>query len=203
MYRFLIHDLCCIKMRDFWTLIVGLLIFTLPAKAQNNNALWQNNTACIYKSRINLYGNNFSGMMVIKRDSADLFRTVFMNEVGMKYFDFEIGVDSFRSVHIFEPMNRKMLTAFLSDVYRLMLFVPKMPTGISKTDKKGLLKYKTGRKVILYDSDKKLPIEIYRRGWWRKVRQLCFSEYKDHTPGHILIRSRGVRFTQEFELLKK
>ena len=43
----------------------------------------------LFKTKIWLYDNYFTGLMVIKQNEKGNYRTVFMNEMGIKFFDFE------------------------------------------------------------------------------------------------------------------
>ncbi len=205
MYPYPIRALCCIRQKNIVAAVLILVFINLfgSLPAQNTNALWQADKAYIYKSRISMYGREFSGIMVIKRNTQGVFRTVFMNEAGMKYFDFELGEDTFRVVHIFKPLDRKIIIRLFTDIYSLMLFVPTMPKDSENSSDSNLIKSKKGNKVILYYANSGLVSEIYRRGLFRKKRQVLFNDYKEDTATDIVALTKGIRFKQTFILLKK
>ena len=47
------------------------------------------NPAPLYKTEVNLYGNKFGGLLLIKAMQDSSYRIVFTTETGIKLFDFE------------------------------------------------------------------------------------------------------------------
>ena len=76
----------------------------------------------LYKSAITVHGKELSGLVFIKR-TGETFRVVFLSEIGIKYFDIEIGSDPENDfiVHsMMEMLNRKPLTDFIENTFRML-----------------------------------------------------------------------------------
>jgi hypothetical protein len=88
----------------------------------------------LYKVKIEVYGNEFNGLMMIKEVSKDYYKVAFFNEIGLNFFDFELkpSNDPNRlelNVHnIYASLNRKgILKNFEKDFS--MLLAPDLNLG--------------------------------------------------------------------------
>lgn len=80
------------------------------------------NNSLLYKAKIDLYNNHFSGLIILKQLDAAVSHLTFVTEIGMKMFDFEIRDTSFTLVYVFEPLNKpKILTLLKSDMKLILL----------------------------------------------------------------------------------
>src|SRR5690606_41821271 len=50
----------------------------------------------IYKASINVYGNHFSGLLILKKIEESKHRVAFTTEMGNKLFDFTFAENSFQ-----------------------------------------------------------------------------------------------------------
>jgi len=75
----------------------------------------------VYKTHISVYGNNLSGIFVIKKIDENWHRVVFTTEFGNKLLDFEISETDFKINSIVEELNRKILINTLKEDFRLLL----------------------------------------------------------------------------------
>ena len=76
----------------------------------------------LFKAEMRIYDNSLSGLIIIKR-TGETFRAVFVSEIGIKYFDIEIGsneTNDFTVHYILEMLNRKQITAFIEDTFRML-----------------------------------------------------------------------------------
>jgi phosphoribosylformylglycinamidine (FGAM) synthase PurS component len=78
-------------------------------------------TDYVYKTNISVYGNEMSGIFVVKRISKTAHRVVFTTEFGNKLLDFEISEKDFKVNSIVEELDRKMLIDTLVEDFRLLL----------------------------------------------------------------------------------
>ena len=78
--------------------------------------------ALLYKAKINLYNNYYSGLIILKQTDSITTHLVFITELGMKMFDFEIRNNQFKLVYVFEPLNKpKILNLLESDMKLILL----------------------------------------------------------------------------------
>lgn len=82
----------------------------------------------LYRTSINIYGKNISGISLIKKTDSST-RVVSMSELGIKYFDIEFPFNKQipAIVHyIMEPMNKKLLINMIIRDFKLLLFPPEI-----------------------------------------------------------------------------
>jgi hypothetical protein len=76
----------------------------------------------LYKSQLTVHGKLLSGLILIKR-TGETFRIVFLSEIGIKYFDIEVGnneQESFIVHSMLEMLDRKSLTDFIENTFRML-----------------------------------------------------------------------------------
>jgi len=158
----------------------------------------------VYRTRIHLYDNNFSGLIVIKRQEKG-HRIVFLNEIGMKFFDIELLPDSYKIHHIFKPMNKKMLIKLLvSDFNFILLNDIKSENKIlqEKKSEEFALKPKIVKDIYYFDKNSLLPTKAFKYSVFRKNTFLNYKNYKDVIPQKITIKHKNIKFAMELSFIK-
>ncbi len=95
-------------------------------------------TSHLFKATLDIKKHHLTGLLVIKRmdsitpslvtamdgslESPGVFRIVFVNEVGMTFFDLEMNADTFKVVSCFASLNKKTLMKILETNFRLLLW---------------------------------------------------------------------------------
>lgn len=123
-----------LTMRFLLTSFFALLLFSCKSyeikgvtKKESQEAVYKNNyfsnpeTDYVYKARIEVYGNQLSGIFIAKKISDTVHRVVFTTEFGNTLFDFEMGEDSFKVNYILEDLNRKIIVNTLKKDFQLLL----------------------------------------------------------------------------------
>ncbi len=158
----------------------------------------------IYRTDIQIFDTEFSGMTVFKPQKGS-YRIVFLNEIGMKFFDFELFEDSFQIRQIFEAMNKKMFVNILIEDYRLMIDYPrtKQPAVFydEQTGEK-VVKPKGMRDFYYYNPETCMPIKKSRYSPFRKIVDLSYSEYNDCIPYKINIQHQNIKFGMHMSFIK-
>lgn len=156
----------------------------------------------LYKTDIILFDNNFSGISVFKKTEIQTHRVVFMNEMGMKFFDLEIGSDTFFVHHIFKPMNKKALINMLVSDFRLMLFYGfDSQNYISYQNKQSNTfvirpKAKSDFYYLLHDESN--FSEIKRNSIFRNIIEIKYLNFKNLVPGNIVLKHKNINFEMAF-----
>jgi len=75
----------------------------------------------VYKAKIEIYGNNFGGILIIKKQSERKHRVVFTTEFGNKLFDFLYEGDQFILNYIAEELDKKMIVHTLQKDFKLLI----------------------------------------------------------------------------------
>jgi hypothetical protein len=76
----------------------------------------------LFQASIDIYKKHFSGLLFIKRLSADSSRILYITELGMKIFDLEFpGNGSSRVIYCMEGLNKKSVLSLLQRDMGLMI----------------------------------------------------------------------------------
>ncbi len=158
----------------------------------------------IYRASLDLYDNDFSGMIIIK-PQEDNFRIVFINEIGMKFFDIEVFEETHKVNHIFEPMNKKMLINLLVSDFRFIL-MNNLKSDFKIYEEKGsgliAIKPKGKKEVYFFNNQSKFPEKAVKYSIFRKMVFLTYEDYKEEVPKHISIKHKNIKFSMDLKFLK-
>ena len=77
----------------------------------------------VYKTRIEIYGNDISGIFIAKRINDSIHRMVLTTDFGNKLLDFEVSENSFKVNFIVENLNKKIIINTLENDFRTLLQV--------------------------------------------------------------------------------
>ena len=70
----------------------------------------------LFKATMDIKNHHLTGVLMIKRMNVSVCRVVFASEIGMTFFDLELGAGGSRVVSCFGPLNKKFLTnIFITD----------------------------------------------------------------------------------------
>lgn len=78
-------------------------------------------SALLFKAKIKLYNKYYSGLIFLKQTDSVSSHLVFVTELGMKMFDYEIQNNQFKLVYVFEPLNKPRILNLLESDFKLML----------------------------------------------------------------------------------
>lgn len=93
-----------------------------PSKTVVENPYFSNpEIDYVYKSRIEVYGKNFGGILIIKKTGPENHRVVFTTEFGSKLFDFQFEGDIFTKNFIVEDLDRKFIVNVLKEDFKLLV----------------------------------------------------------------------------------
>lgn len=94
----------------------------MPKKDVFQNRYFDNAQAdYVYKANISVYGNELTGILIVKKTAETTHRVVFTTEFGNKLFDFELSPNHFQLNHIVEELNRPIILRTLENDFRLLL----------------------------------------------------------------------------------
>lgn len=125
-------------MRQFLTQILVCSIFSLSlisckiyqpenltkisdSKTEVENLYFSSGEDYIYKCQMEVYGNDISGIVIIKKLSNDAHRVVMTTDFGNKMIDFEISQSDFKLNYVLPDLDKKMVINFLKNDFRILL----------------------------------------------------------------------------------
>ena len=159
----------------------------------------------LYKSTLDISKHHMSGFIFLKKTSDSSFRIIFSNQIGMKFFDFEIVEENFIVHYCFPSLNRKPLLKILRNDFITFLFPFQ---GLKKTILlKGTVdscdfKVKTANGKWIYgiSNFSKRIIRMNTRGRFIQKTSIRIS-YLDANPSKIIILNPTIRLTLEMDLI--
>jgi hypothetical protein len=101
----------------------------LKAISADNNCISQNRPQALstswYTAKIDVVGKHLSGLLFIKNMPDHSNRIVFMNEAGVKFFDFEIdSLQHFQVKQVINQFKSKPVQTVLKQDFELLMAVP-------------------------------------------------------------------------------
>lgn len=153
-----------------------------------------------YKASIDFLSNHFSGMIVLKQTDQDTRHLVFVTELGMRMFDFEMKGDSMKPAFVFEPLNKPKLVSALVRNFRAILLID----WFNKNS--GLLKEKD--KEVLHLTNEKHDLFLTRNADRSAVEQNVFYKKKKesrtmYTKDYVSIHLKQYGIVKIFIELEK
>lgn len=85
------------------------------------NLYFSSNDDYVYKCSMDIYGNQISGLLIIKKIANDTHRVVMTSDFGNKMIDFEISENHFKLNYVLEDLNKKMVINFLKNDFQELL----------------------------------------------------------------------------------
>ena len=76
-----------------------------------------------YKASIDILNKHFTGLIVLKQTDTETKHLVFVTELVMRMFDFEMKGDSMRPVFVFDALNKPQLVEALVRNFETILLV--------------------------------------------------------------------------------
>jgi len=150
-----------------------------------------------FNMEIDFRKNNFSGMLIIKKENADTYRAVMTSYFGMSVFDFQFGKDDFTVHYCLEDLNKKQVINTLRKDFENLFFMDiegKNPVTVYASRANDSLKvYKTKKENHYYlvntESKELRQMEIPHR---ISSLQYRFTNYNNRFPSQINIKHTNI-----------
>jgi hypothetical protein len=169
----------------------------------------------LFKATLDIKKHHLTGLLVIKRmetphqtgdapppippqmgrgDSCGVYRIVFMNEVGMTFFDLEMKTGGFKVISCFESLNRKALIKIFETDFRMLawngplknekVYLQNGTSNIIVSGRGG--KYKTWQ---TYSPSGDTLLSMSARSTLADPVIMTFEKYNDGFPAKITIEN--------------
>ena len=130
----------------FFSFLLSCKSYQIPdaVETENTTSVVQNqyfsdtSLDYVYKTHIEIYGNDISGIFITKRINDSIHRMVLTTDFGNKLLDFEISENSFKVNFIIDNLDKKIIINTLKDDFRTLLQV----------NNKVVKKYKSNKEII-------------------------------------------------------
>ncbi len=168
----------------------------------------------LYKAKIELFGNYFSGLLIIKHMPDSSYRFVFTNELGMKFFDFGISISedqkkNFKVHYCFSALNRKSLLKLFEKDFSLLIM-----NTLEASNAKVFKEKKTNKTVFRFNESKEYNYYFFNEenghlskienasGMWKKLL-IEFGDFNNGISKSISYRHKNIKFKMQYNLLNQ
>jgi hypothetical protein len=163
----------------------------------------------LYEVEISYGSKNISGVAIIKKTEENhTFRTVFMSETGLKYFDFEYFKNDSMVVHyMMDAMNRKKiictLTTDLGLIFKINPDHKLLTYFLSENPSDGLMikEKQKGRNYFFFEEYGNKPSKIFHRASFSPVTNIEINYNPERIPSKIVFTHGIINFKMELKLL--
>ena len=152
-------------------LVTSLLLFLFVScksykiegttKIESNHTNYQNlyfsnpEIDYVYKAHIEVYGNDLSGIFVVKKVNDSLHRVVLTTDFGNKLLDFELSEKHFKVNYIVDDLNKKIVINTLKKDFELLLTTNHKVDEVLENENNIIFKSINGKRTnYLYKSKK-------------------------------------------------
>ena len=168
----------------------------------------------IFKASLDIRDHHLTGLLLIKNmhsappgSATEDYRAVFMNEIGMTFFDLELKAGSMRMVSCFPSLDRKALFRILETDLRVLLGqVDPHPCKKYRQDSTNYLatggksgRYKSwqcwsqGGDTLFVQTAKSTPADPVR---------MVFSQYTDGSPTRISLENKVIKMKMQLRRIR-
>ena len=158
----------------------------------------------IYKSKIEVYGHNFGGILIIKKTGIQEHRVVFTTEFGNKLFDFLYKGESFTKIFIIDELNKKMIVKTLQRDFKILISEKSKVLEQYTFQDKDIFKTSDEKRTNFYFINKKthtLDKIVNTTNSSEKV-EILFTNNNVQIANNILFNHKNIRLTIELEKFK-
>lgn len=113
---------------SFFTLLISCKTYK-PANAKPiandektvENLYFSSREDYVYKCQMEIYGNDISGILIIKKINETTHRVVMTSDFGNKMIDFEISENDFKLNYVLADLDKKRVINFLKNDFQELL----------------------------------------------------------------------------------
>lgn len=161
----------------------------------------------IYKTDINFYKNDISGLLIIKKTSENIYRIALTTQFGLKIFDFELNHGALKVKYCIESLNKKLIIKTFENDFNILLMQIKAESIsiIENTEQKQRIwQFKSGKLITNYiqnnESEKIENINVRKRNS-EKISVGLYG-YKENIPGNITLEHKNIKLKINLKLIQ-
>jgi len=164
----------------------------------------------LYKASVDVYGNHFSGILLIKEMADESCRVVFLNEMGLKILDLEFKGEEFKVHHCFSAFDKWYILNTIEKDLKLVLL-----KDVTEEDKPVLFRDNVNGETV-YKLESEGLYNYYfvnsKNGRLERLENassgsrkvvISFNDYEDDWPRHIEIEHESIDLNISLNLLKR
>jgi len=160
----------------------------------------------VYKADIAVYGNEFSGILILKKTGIQKHRIVFTSQFGSTFFDLEFENGEHKVNSIVEQLNRKIILNTLVRDFSLLIREKGTVAESYYNDRYNVLENQKNKRSNYYfynQSDLSLHKIVHATKRQEKFMIFFKDVSEDQVAKNIRIDHKNIKLNIELNLLKK
>jgi hypothetical protein len=166
-------------------------------------------SSLLFKAQITAYNNYFSGLILLKQTDTATSHLVFVTELGMKMFDFQIRDNEMKLIYVFDPLNKPKLLNLLENDMKLIFLqylLNKEADVYEKSEENSrIYRIADNKRRHFYRTDaSSLVKQTLVRGWMRVKEKVEYTYDNNGNASYIQLKHKGlVRLKIELTAITK
>ena len=161
----------------------------------------------IYKTNINFYNNDISGLLIIKKMDENIYRIALTTQFGLKLFDFELNHGILNVKYCVEYMNKKVIINTFQTDFNLLLMQNHIESILAIENpqlNQKIWQLKSGKLNYNYIQNTvsgKIENISYKKRKTEKI-SVDLHSYKGDIPGNITLGHHNIKLNMNLKLIK-
>ena len=194
MMRFLILSLCLfIVACGSYPKKAGLIPTNLEVQTVSNPYFSDLAKDYVYKAQIEVYGNSFGGLFIVKKIEENHHRVAFTTEMGNKLFDFTFNGDDFKVNYIMEDLNKKMFINILKEDFSALIKEQLPVTEAYQNGNHTIYKTSILDQPYFYFIQNETLDKIVKAKAGKEKTSFLFQEISDNIADQITIKHQSIK----------
>ncbi len=158
----------------------------------------------LYKAKIQLYGKNFGGILIIKKIGTDNHRVVFTTEFGSKLFDLEFNGDTFTKHFAIKDLDKKFIINILRKDFRLLVTEKAKVTAAYGDSKWVIYQTESDKNFNFYffENNSERLEKIINTSKTKEKVEINFTSSEENIAETIVIKHNTIKLNIELEKFK-
>jgi hypothetical protein len=159
----------------------------------------------VYKAKIEVYGKNFGGILIIKKIAAESHRVVFTTEFGSKLFDFQFEDDTFTKNFVVEELDKKFIINILKDDFKLLVNEKAKILEVYESENQRIYKTHNDERFNFYfiNAGTGQLQKIVNTSKTKEKMEIDFTSSDGKIADTIAIKHNNIKLTIDLEKFKK
>ena len=159
----------------------------------------------VYKAKIDIYGKNFGGILIVKKIDDHSHRVVFTTEFGNKLFDFLYKKDTVTKNFTIEELDKKYIVNTLQNDFKLLVTQKNKVISQYESGQEEVYKTIDDKQYNFYFINKKSHTldKIVSTSKSKEKVEVLFSNIESEIANSILINHKNIKLTIALEIFKK
>lgn len=163
--------------------------------------------ALIYKTNINFYKNDISGLLIIKKTKDNIYRIALTTQFGLKIFDFELNHGILNVKHCIEYLNKEIIISTFQTDFNLLLMQDNTEAVyfINNTEmNQNIWQFSSGKinqNYIQNSESEKIENISYMKRNSEKI-SVVLHNYEDNIPRNITLEHHNIKLKMNLKLIQ-